>query len=264
VTTRVRIDAVVLDTTEGTVRYAFPSDLTVLAGPTGVGKTTLLELIKYGLGCDGKRAAARTGASSNAGARISFADVYSFLYVAQADINHDIAHSQESYRDPKRKAVFELLFGLTHPGILKMQSDLNTLNGTVAVAEAEHETVLAFLRDSGTASRADTETRQLADQLAEMDSQLQAIAGQLAAAARAVADRAQLVKNLSADLDARTAARITRGDSSLHRRRAAPGNSTRPPAAAGTCTAPVGPRRRHRRSRRTVARRTGEGALGAR
>ena len=48
---------------------------------------------------DDMRAAARTGTSSNAGARISFADVFSFLYVAQSDINRDIAHSQESYRD---------------------------------------------------------------------------------------------------------------------------------------------------------------------
>jgi hypothetical protein len=416
VTNRVRIDAVTLDTTEGAVRYAFPSDLTVLAGPTGVGKTTLLELVKYGLGCDGKlapvaidhvndvtvdvtvgssrlritrsidprkrrtaritdlitrerlpdhrtdaiepslstllmtalglaadmRAAARTGASSNPGARISFADVFSFLYVAQADINHDIAHSEESHRDPKRKAVFELLFGLTDAGILKMQSDLNTLNGSIATAETEHDTVLAFLRDSGTTSRVEAEqaiaaaataeaqaeaehaelreaidpitdrdtlalrdllteaeraladarttvigltrqqaehtgerrrvqadldryrrmrdagerlasieftvcprcmqsltqrhvsdgscrvclqpdpvttatigetdlyeSRQLADQLAEMDGQLHAVAGQIAAAVQAVADREHLVKSLSADLDARTAARIT-------------------------------------------------------
>ncbi len=415
-TTRFRIDAVALDTTEGAVRFEFPSDLTVLAGPTGVGKTTLLELVKYGLGCDGKlapvaldhvndvtvettigssrlritrsvdprkgatvrvidlitgerlpdhhvgtgqpslntllltaldlpddmRAAARTGGSSNTGTRISFADVFSFLYIPQSDINRDIASSQESYREPKRKAVFELLFGLTNPRLLKMRSDLNALNASIAVAETEYQTVLEFLRDSNTTSRieagqamaaaasgqaeaeaehamlregidpvtdrdtlamrdllteaeralADTratatalarqqadytserrrvqtdldrfhrmrdagerlasieftvcprclqslthrpvpggscrvclqpdpvtvvgsgdsdlyEARQLADQLAEMDGLIHALSGQFAAAVQAVTDREQLVKDLSADLDARTAARIT-------------------------------------------------------
>jgi AAA domain len=416
VTTRFRIDAIALDTTEGAARYEFSSDLTVLAGPTGVGKTTLLELVKYGLGCDGKlapvaldhvndvtvettigssrlritrsidqrkratarvtdlitgerlpdhhvdagqpslntllmtaldlpddmRAAARTGGSSNVGARISFADVFSFLYVPQSDINRDIANSQESYREPKRKAVFELLFGLTNPRVLMMRSDLNAFNAMITAAETEYQTVLDFLRDSSTTSRAEAEqamaaaavgqaaaeaehtvlregidpvtdrdtlalrdllteaeraladaratvtalarqqadytserrrvqtdldrfhrmrdagerlanieftvcprclqsltqrpvpdgscrvclqpdpvtaaavgdtdlyeARQLADPLAEMDDQVHALSGQLAAAAQAVTDREQLVKDLSADLDARTAARIT-------------------------------------------------------
>lgn len=417
-----RIDTVELDTAEGTARYDFPSDLTVLAGPTGVGKTTLLEMIKYGLGCAGSlapvavdhvdditveitigspqslgppsrlrisrsidqlkgrtarvtdltvgerlpdhhtgdgdpslssllmtalglpsamRAASRTVGSSNAGNRITFADVLTFLYVRQAEINHDIAHSQDSYREPKRKTVFELLFGLTDPAILKMRSDLNALNAAVAATEVEYQNVLSFLRDSQTAGRAQVErdiadaqaaeaqaeadqavlreeidpvtdretltlrdlltdaertlsdardtvtsldrqqadysgerrrvqadldryrrmldagerlasiefsvcprcmqsltqrdvsdgacrvcmqpdpiaisesdddlyeTRQLRDQISEMDGQLEATAKQLAAARQAVADREQLVKRLSAALDERTAKRIT-------------------------------------------------------
>lgn len=52
-TTTFRIELVRLATVGGPVEYAYPSDLTVLAGPTGVGKTSLLELVKYGLGGDG-------------------------------------------------------------------------------------------------------------------------------------------------------------------------------------------------------------------
>jgi len=66
--------------------------------------------------------------------------------------------------------------------------------------------------DPVTAADDDTdlyEASQLADQLAEMDDQLHALSGQLAAATQAVTDREQRIKDLFADLDARTTARIT-------------------------------------------------------
>jgi hypothetical protein len=229
--TRFRLDAVTLDTVEGEVRYEFPLDLTVLAGRTGVGKTTLLEAVKYGFGGDGMLApvvaesvrditlnvtigqarlqisrsvdpgksktarvtdlitrerlpdhridsgqpslntlllgalgfaddlkAAPRGTSTSAGARISFADIFTFLYVPQADINRDIANSQETYREPKRKAVFELLFGLTDPSILGLRAKYNTMAGDVKEAESTRQTVLDFLRESNTTTQSDAQT----------------------------------------------------------------------------------------------------------
>lgn len=230
-TTRFRLESVGLVTDEGDVNFVFDSDLTVLAGPTGVGKTTLLELIKFGFGGDGHlapvavdhvisveldvaigdselhlsrnlhpsrrrtvrafdkrsredlgdfglsdaepslsslllgamglstdmRAAPRSRTSTRPGARITFNDILTYLYIPQSAINRDIAHSQDSYREPKRKAVFEILFGLTNPGLLALRSRLNELHGEVLLAEREYDTVVAFLRDSGTASRFEVE-----------------------------------------------------------------------------------------------------------
>ncbi|MEU6231332.1 hypothetical protein [Streptomyces sp. NPDC047042] len=221
-----RINAVTLATTEGEVNYQFASDLTVLAGPTGVGKTTLLELIKFGFGGDARLAtvaqehvndvildvtigaqrlriarsldsikrkkarvtdlttqerlpdhhigtaqpslntllltalgfpddmkAAASGQSTKAGSRITFNDVLSVLYLPQYEINIDIANSRQSYLEPKRKIVFELMFGLTDSSILDMRSQVNVLKGKIATETEQYKAVLQFLRDSATTQR---------------------------------------------------------------------------------------------------------------
>lgn len=226
-TTRFRIDELRLETSGGPVSYSFPSDLTVLAGPTGVGKTALLELIKYALGGDGLitsvaeehisqvhisvqagaeklrlsrgiapaesntvevtdllegqrlvdhhvarqepsisdllldalglptglRAAPRSAASTRAGAKVPFNDIFRFMYVSQLAINREIAGSSNRYYEPKRRTVFELLFGLTTPELVTMRSELNELNSQAAAAETEVAAVERFLVDSGTTSK---------------------------------------------------------------------------------------------------------------
>lgn len=230
-TVRFRIESVRLDTTAGAVSYEFPRDLTVLAGHTGVGKTTLLELIKYGLGGDGQlapvardhvrdvhvsihvgeqryqlsrgldaarratvrvvdlvtadrlpdhsvggderpistlllgamgleaglRAAARGSQSTRPGSEITFNDIFRFMYVPQSEMNRDIAASQENYLNPKRKSVFEILFGLTSGDLLQKRSRINTLRAEIDAAEKEAAIVTQFLTDTGLTSRFDAQ-----------------------------------------------------------------------------------------------------------
>ena len=103
------------------------------------------------------RAAARSSGSSRKGAAITFYDLFKYMYVPQNAINQEIAGSRDKYYDPKRKSVFELLFGLTNAEILEMQSLLNVLNGQASAAKREFETVTQFLANSGLQSRMDAE-----------------------------------------------------------------------------------------------------------
>ena len=103
----------------------------------------------------GMRAAARGKRSTNAGAQITFNDVYRYMYIPQSVMNQDIAGSQDSYYDPKRKAVFELLFDLTSPSILQMRSEINRLRSQIEEANREAATVRRFLESTKIASQAD-------------------------------------------------------------------------------------------------------------
>jgi hypothetical protein len=274
VTVTFRVESVRLDTTGGAVTYSFPRDLTVLAGQTGVGKTTLLELIKYGLGGDGQlapvardhvtdvhlsihvgnlrlqlsrgldadrhrtvrvldlvtgermrdhfvggdehpisdllltamgletglRAAARGGRSTSAGAQITFNDVFRFMYVPQAEMNRDVAWSQQGYYDPKRKSVFELLFDITSSSMLQMRSEINTLKSDIEIADREVKIVQQFLADTGLTSRFDTGAKLAQAQSDELEARnaLAALQGELA---DVVDRRSQVLRDLLNDAE---------------------------------------------------------------
>ncbi|OZC63646.1 hypothetical protein CH306_25995 [Rhodococcus sp. 15-725-2-2b] len=235
-TTSFRLNSITLQTTQGTVEHRFSGALTVLAGSVGVGKSTLFELVKYGLGGDGLlaevvtksvlsvsldisinsnnylltrtitpthadarvvkvvdlveqfnlpdhftgsdepslsslllaamdlpddlRAATTQSGSTNPGTRISFYDVFKYMYVSQGNINEQIAGSGDSWYQPKRKAVFELLFGLTNPTILDLQSEVARTRGQYEQAQHDYLVVRQFLEDSNTQNRIEAEVRQ--------------------------------------------------------------------------------------------------------
>lgn len=286
-TTRFRLDLLRLDTTEGTVEYRLPSDLTVLAGPTGVGKTTLLELMKFGFGLkaalapvavdnidsvtlqvrigDARLQLARSldsakrrkvrvtdlitqdrlpdhdigldaeyslnsllmkslglrddlrassEKSKKAGNRVTFADILAYLYIPQRQINHDIAYSQDPFRDLKRRTVFEILYGLTDFEILELRAQANGLAHDIDVAEARHAAVVDFLHESGTKQREEAERKlhaaetseaaaeqqlaQLRDELDPVsDSNTRALRDLLSDAERGAADLAAAVTDIN-------------------------------------------------------------------
>lgn len=230
-----RINRVALETVGGPVEYSFPSALTVLAGSVGVGKSTLFELVKHGLGGDAlladvvdtsvtsvtldikigdrelaltrttntkdsnrvrvydlreqvqladhfvdrqdpslsslllasmdlpddMRAAAKATGSTNQGARITFNDVVKYMYVSQGEINKQIAGSGDTYYQPKRKAVFEVLFDITNPRILDLQSQIARTRAGWEDADRSFSVITQFLADSKTQSRIDAERAQV-------------------------------------------------------------------------------------------------------
>jgi hypothetical protein len=295
-----RIEAVRLDTTNGAVGYDFPGDLTVLAGHTGVGKTTLLELIKYGLGGDGLlapvardyvtdvhvsvhvgaqrlqlsrglddarrrkvrvldlvtrdrlpdcsvggderpisnlllgamgldaglRAAARGSRSTSAGNEITFNDIFRFMYVPQSEMNRDIASSQDGYYNPKRKSVFELLFGLTSGDMLQMRSRINTLRGEIDAAENEAAIVRKFLEDAGLTSRFDAQLESESARADEAEAKAM-LAGLQAQLGEIIDRRTQVLRDLLKDAESTLAEaralahelRRQKGDYETERRR---------------------------------------------
>lgn len=121
---------------------------------------TISDLLLGAMGLQGGlRAAARGSGSTKAGSQITFNDVWRFMYVPQSEINRDIASSQQGYYDPKRKAVFELLFRLTSPAMLEMRSEINTLKSKIDVANRDAEVVRQFLADTKLTSRFDAEAK---------------------------------------------------------------------------------------------------------
>lgn len=179
----------------------------------GTREPVLSDLLMTALGLPTNlRAAATSG--SKPGARITFNDVFRYVYVPQSAINQEVAGSGDRYYEPKRRAVFELLFGLTRPEILALRSQLNELNGQVNEAERDYGTVQQFLADSNTESRLDAEqarVTELADERAAeaaldalrsqlrgaMDRETQVLRDLLNASERSLAEARELVVELT-------------------------------------------------------------------
>lgn len=221
-TRRLVFQSLSLDTSSGQHTYEFTQPITVLSGPYGTGKSSLLELIKHALGGTATLTPAvqgnvrrvvltaqvgdrtlilrrstqgsmghvdvvdpgsgvterrlpvkpRTGQptissylldllelpqtaipSSRARSRgkatnITFNSVYTYLYLEQMEIDRSVVHHLDKVREPTRRAVFELLFGLSDAISFDLEVQIGKLNEQITQARAEAKTVRTFLEQS--------------------------------------------------------------------------------------------------------------------
>lgn len=221
--TNVRFDEVVLTTSAQRHSYAFRDGVNLIVGPVGAGKTSLLELLRFGIGGNGvlSQAAeqavqrvtvtARLGAATyllsrrvgsnlvevlsadgtplevfsaqqsqryrpisdflleatglpavrlaSSGVRptsrtepLSFFDVFAFCYLPQSEIDRSVTRHADPMRARKRKATFELLFGLSDVETAAAERLVGELNDRLAEARQRESTVRTFLEQAGEGS----------------------------------------------------------------------------------------------------------------
>jgi AAA domain len=121
-------------------------------------------------------------------ARITFNNVWSFIYVEQREIDRSVARNNDSYLEPGRKTTFELLFGLTDSTVLKLREQVLQSQNTLNLALTEERAVMSFLADSRVrtqhdavaAAQAAERDRAVAEaQLASLQSDADAVRGQV-------------------------------------------------------------------------------------
>ncbi len=224
-----------------TVELDFDRSVNLIEGPVGTGKSSLIELIKYGLGGDGvltdavkrgvtgiqltlflsgtqylfrRQLDARTleiwresdevllhkcvagdvsdvilklvGIPSieiprsrkkprGAKTKLSFFDIYRYLYLEQVEIDRSVVHHLESYYQPKRLAAFELLFGLGSQEITRLEVERGRLLERLSQRRSSALEVQRYLASANKVSEEDLTQRrsQLQGELALAEHRLE-------------------------------------------------------------------------------------------
>jgi hypothetical protein len=150
---------------------------------------------------------------------ISFFDLYSYCYVSQAEIDRSVVHHLESVRQPKRKATFELLLGLTNEEVERARVDIGeieheldekrrhlaTIDSFLAHGDTPSEEQLVARRSEATGRISEAE-RRLTEAQAVVDSattSMERIRADIAEAAAALRDSETRLQELDAELGER-------------------------------------------------------------
>lgn len=88
---------------------------------------------------------------------LSFYDFYRFCYLPQNDINRSVAGHNDRFLDRKRKAVFELAYGLADATLRGLEVAAQQMLAQRAELDNKAETVSQFLLQSGAPRREELE-----------------------------------------------------------------------------------------------------------
>lgn len=100
---------------------------------------------------------ARTKATS-ATVPLTFNDLYTYLYVEQQEIDRSVVHHTEVFREPKRRAIFELIFGLADADQLRLETELGRARDDLKGSQQRLATIRQFIET--TAIQSESELRQ--------------------------------------------------------------------------------------------------------
>lgn len=76
---------------------------------------------------------------------VTFFDVLAYVYARQVEIDRSVVNHLDPVREPKRRATFEMLYGLTNERVAAIQRQIGNLRTAIDDARRRNRDVAAFL-----------------------------------------------------------------------------------------------------------------------
>ncbi|MFF2789802.1 hypothetical protein ACFVT6_24120 [Streptomyces sp. NPDC058049] len=108
---------------------------------------------------------------------LTFTHLFRYVYLEARDLDRQVVGHLDNQFKKQRKALFELMFGLTTSAVMELERQVNQLTTDLRKAEAEEENVGSFLRatDPRTDDELRTELAGLRDMLHNAETTLRAL-----------------------------------------------------------------------------------------
>lgn len=131
--------------------------------------------------------------------RLSFWDFYDYVYLPQSEIDRSVVRHLDSNKDRKRKAVFELLLGITNERIEQLRAEGAEARERLNVLRADLTRIDQFVAELQvpTPEQLAARGRQLREEMSEAEQRVIDLRDRAREATSTVADRQRHVSNLA-------------------------------------------------------------------